>query len=411
MHRIWYIFSVSLILAWRIVAQQDGLSVLTNQGPVVGTLSGNVRQFLGVPYATAKRWEPPTLPPRRSKPFIANTFGDSCLQALTPFQIEVFEITGSENSSIFVPESEDCLTINIWTPITARKQNTALLLWVYGGGLQFGTSNFPAYSGQNIVQENDDIIVVTFNYRLNIFGFPGAPQLMNATSQNFGLLDLDAAVQWVHDNILAFGGDPERITLFGQSAGGAAIDAYTLAHPEDTRVKGNICEIAPRFKLFIIIKASLNNRESFLGVIFNLTALPIDPIPAIAEPWNTVAGVVGCGNVPNVDQLLCMEKVPATELENAVIALNTAFLPVSDNITIFSDYPARAAAGRFLHVPLLGGSTKNEGDSWIISAELLAAQVTVPGLTEIIADLEGQEVTLGNPSSSSDLHVPLEGRL
>lgn len=91
------------------------------------------------------------------------------------------------------------------------------------------------------MRDNDDILVVTFNYRLNIFGFPNAPQLISNTTQpqNFGLLDLDAVVQWVHDNIAAFGGDPDRIVLFGQSAGGAAIDAYTFAHPQDTRVKGN----------------------------------------------------------------------------------------------------------------------------------------------------------------------------
>lgn len=80
---------------------------------------------------------------------------------------------------------------------------------------------------------------MTFNYRLNIFGQPNAPQLVNnTTSQNFGLLDLDAAVKWVYDNIKNFGGDPNRITLFGQSAGGTSIDQYVYAHPEDKMVKG-----------------------------------------------------------------------------------------------------------------------------------------------------------------------------
>ncbi|KAG6899395.1 hypothetical protein C0993_010614, partial [Termitomyces sp. T159_Od127] len=150
--------------------------------------------------------------------------------------------------------------------------------------------NIPTYNGQNIVRDNDDILVVTFNYRLNIFGFPNAPQLVSTTQpQNFGLLDLDAAVQWVHDNIAAFGGDPERIVLFGQSAGGAAIDAYTFAHPQDTRIK---------------------------------------------------------------------------------------------------DTPTRAMAGNFLHVPLLCGTTKNEADIFVVGAELLAAGVVVPDLTEVLADLE-----------------------
>lgn len=103
----------------------------------------------------------------------------------------------------------------------------------------FLQSNTPTYNGQNIVRDNDDVTVITFNYRLNVFGQPSAPQLFSSTqSQNFGLLDADAAVQWVHANIEAFGGDPNRIILFGQSAGSVIIDAYTFAHPQDTIVKG-----------------------------------------------------------------------------------------------------------------------------------------------------------------------------
>jgi carboxylesterase type B len=94
------------------------------------------------------------------------------------------------------------------------------------------------------VQNFDDITVVSLNYRMNIFGQPNSPQLgSQSTSQNFGLLDLDAAVQWVYDNIASFGGDPERIVLFGESAGAAAIDAYTFFRPNDKRVKGDFIVI------------------------------------------------------------------------------------------------------------------------------------------------------------------------
>lgn len=100
-------------------------------------------------------------------------------------------------------------------------------------------SNLPVYNGQNFVRDNEDITIVTFNYRLNIFGQPNAPQLVSKTkSQNFGLLDVEAAVQWVHENIAAFGGDPDRISLFGQSAGSTATDAYAFSHPQDKIVKG-----------------------------------------------------------------------------------------------------------------------------------------------------------------------------
>jgi carboxylesterase type B len=90
-----------------------------------------------------------------------------------------------------------------------------------------------------VVRDNEDITLVSFNYRLNIFGQPNAPQLVQASqSQNFGFLDMRAAVEWVHANIAQFGGDPERITLFGQSAGSVAVDAYSFAYPNDTIVKG-----------------------------------------------------------------------------------------------------------------------------------------------------------------------------
>lgn len=100
-------------------------------------------------------------------------------------------------------------------------------------------SNTIVYQGQFLIGNNDDVLLVTINYRTNIFGFPGAPQLVNQTqSQNFGALDMDAAIQWVFDNIASFGGDPNRITIFGQSAGSGLSAAFTFAHPNDTRVKG-----------------------------------------------------------------------------------------------------------------------------------------------------------------------------
>ncbi|KAG6887715.1 hypothetical protein C0992_011002 [Termitomyces sp. T32_za158] len=330
-----------IVFASSVLAQLSGLQVPTPQGPVIGTMANpNVRQFLGVPYATAKRWEAPTLPSVRSAPFKATHFGDSCLQTLNPALLEFLHLAGADNSTIFVPESENCLTVNIWTPSTVRKQNAAVLLWVYGGEFIGGTSNFPIYNGQNIVRDNDDILVVTFNYRLNIFGFPNAPQLIRNTTQpqNFGLLDLDAAVQWVHDNIAAFGGDRKRIVLFGQSAGAAAVDAYTFAHPHDTRVQ-----------------------------------------------------------VPDAAQLTCMKKVPFRQLEDAVINTNMNFAPIPDGphfrllgITMFADVLARAMAGNFLHVPLLGGTLHDEEDIFVVAAELVAAGFVVPGITEILSDLETQ---------------------
>lgn len=123
-----------------IFAQDNGLIVQTPQGLVNGTMIfPSVRQFLGIPYASAGRWEPPSLPPNRTDVFKAIQYGDSCLQSLTPTAIEYLRLAGFDDSAIFVEESENCLSLNIWTPSIDKKQGVAVLLWVYGGGFQFGT--------------------------------------------------------------------------------------------------------------------------------------------------------------------------------------------------------------------------------------------------------------------------------
>lgn len=118
------------------------------------------------------------------------------------------------------------------------------------------------FDGEAIVRDHDDILLVTINYRLNIFGFPTAPQLNNPTqSQNFGVLDVQAAVQWVHDNIAGFGGDPNRITLFGQSAGSSLASIYTLANPTDTIVKGESDRLLYIYVRLVYLQVSLSNLE------------------------------------------------------------------------------------------------------------------------------------------------------
>ena len=133
---------VRLLLS--LTLQGDGLRVATQQGDVVGTSPvPSVRQFLGIPFATAKRWHAPTLPPKRKEVFDASSFGDSCPQLLSPFWVEfnLLAWTFGREDEIFVPESENCLTANIWSPSVDRKQNTAVMVWIHGGGLNWGTVN------------------------------------------------------------------------------------------------------------------------------------------------------------------------------------------------------------------------------------------------------------------------------
>ncbi|TFK66034.1 carboxylesterase [Pluteus cervinus] len=348
----------------RDASSSSGLTVSTKQGDVVGSLvSSQVRRWLGIPYAIGNRWEPPQPAPTRQSPLQANKFGDTCIQQIPP-SLEWFQ----KFIGLFddVTESEDCLYINIWSPAVNRKQKTAVLIWIYGGSYETGTSSSAIYNGQPFVENNDDITIVSFNYRLNIFGQPNAPQLVapgNAT--NFGLLDRDFAIKWVYDNIAAFGGDPERITLFGQSAGGASVDTYAFAYPNDTMVKGLIEQSG---------SAPLLVGYPPYSTVFGVNA------------WNNVSNAVGCGIDTTPDQLTCMKRVPFRQLENAVLTTGAQFQVTIDNITTFADIPARGTAGNFLRVPLLTGNTAQEMDIFRAGTDL-----GYPGLLVPIAD----EITYG----------------
>lgn len=193
---------------------------------------------------------------------------------------------------------------------------------------------------------------MSINYRLNIFGFPGNPSIPQL---NPGLLDQRLGVEWVRDNIANFGGDPKRITLFGQSAGSASIDYYTYAWTAEPIINGAIME---------------SGVIGFGGQSTNASSA--------ASSWFTVSQNLGCGNSSS-DQnavLACMRTKSYTDIINAfpITPASTSalgiFNPTIDNITVFADYASRAAAGNFIKVPLLIGNTNNESSLFRILGEL-----------------------------------------
>ena len=146
-----------LVSLWVIcaIARSPGLVVPTQQGEVQGTsVADSVRQFLGIPYANAGRWTAPKFPARRDHLFTADRFGDSCIQQFTRTDSEGMELTGFLSPN--VTESEDCLSVNIWAPSVTRRQNTAVMIWIYGGGLRFGTVSreyLPSAEGSTLFSE------------------------------------------------------------------------------------------------------------------------------------------------------------------------------------------------------------------------------------------------------------------
>ncbi|KAF6761146.1 carboxylesterase [Ephemerocybe angulata] len=344
-----------------------GLTITTAQGKVTGTqVLPRVRQWLGIPFATGARWTAPTPPPVRTTTLNANAYGKSCPQLSSTTTDYYMEFAHQQDQ---LDESEDCLTLNIWAPATTRPQNTAVLIWIYGGGFQFGASALKVQDGRYFVRDSDDLILVTINYRLNIFGQPNAPQLVSPTSsQNFGLLDQKAAIDWVKDNIAAFGGDPNRISIFGQSAGGTSADVYAQAYPTDTTVKGIILQ---------------SGSISSLG---DLGSPTLD-----SAPWETVAAAVGCGSAPTPAQLTCMKGIPSATLTQTARDAGVIFFKlVTDNIIIHSDWATRFTTGNYLKVPTVIGTVQHEADPLTVGGELAARGNAPATITTLRADILSQ---------------------
>jgi para-nitrobenzyl esterase len=188
--------------------------VQTDSGPLAGAAAGGVVAFLGVPYAApplgALRWRPPQPPASWTAPRPATAVGPACPQQ------------GPELTAPTGPTSEDCLTLNVWTPALAPAAPLPVLVFIHGGGFRNGGTDRPLYDGAALAAQAP-AVVVTMNYRLGPLGFLAHPELSaedaHGSSGNYGLLDQQAALRWVQRNVAAFGGDPAQVTLFGESAG------------------------------------------------------------------------------------------------------------------------------------------------------------------------------------------------
>jgi len=219
--------SVSLLAALPARAANP-LQVATDKGKVEGTLTADqkVRTFKGVPFAAPPvgdlRWQPPQPAAKWKGVRSAKEFGSHCLQS------------GSYPDMIFhdPSASEDCLTLNVWTPANAKHSSLPVMVWIYGGGFAMGGTSENRQDGQFLAHR--DVVIVSMNYRLGIFGFFVHPELTaesaHHASGNYGLMDQTAALEWVKRNIASFGGNPSNVTIFGESAGSASVSAQ-MASP------------------------------------------------------------------------------------------------------------------------------------------------------------------------------------
>ncbi|KAK7184989.1 hypothetical protein DPSP01_002816 [Paraphaeosphaeria sporulosa] len=324
------------------------LAVNTTSGIYTGSVSPtqpNVHQWLGIPFGT---------PPVNSLRFLSAIpapYYPGGPHAAVNYKPICYQ-NSDTSSGVFwtlVPEfqntdeqSEDCLYLNVWAPKkpAVEKKKVPVLIWVCGGGFAEGGGHAPYQVPDRWIERTQGHIVVTFNYRLNVFGFPGAAGALG----NPGLSDIRLVVEWVKDNIEGFGGDSDRIVMWGQSAGANAVVSYSYANPDDPIVTGLIADSG--------------------------AAAADGSLTTNTTGFSTLAKAFGCGNLTAAEELACMQKVDALALQKVigdttgpVLGRERVWGIVADNVTAFANNTQRLIEGKIAK-PLITGVNKNKGSAF-----------------------------------------------
>lgn len=305
------------------------LVVETDSGKLQGMYKNGVNVWLGIPYAQPpvgkNRFLPPQKLARWSGIRSAVSLGNACIQP------------GKAIMYAKEQKSEDCLYLNIWAPEKTEKLHP-VLIWIHGGGFKWGSGGDPLYDGTRFALDGD-IVVVTINYRLGVFGFSHLSFLGGDFSSNVGLLDQVEALRWVHDNIEAFGGDPRQVTVAGESAGGMTIGEL-LAMPA---AKG-----------------------LFQRAIMESGVVDLNPPERAQEVSSDLLAELSISRAhPEA-----LRTVSAGQLEDAADKLrrkydeglfNLIFLPTVDKETLPDDPLTLVTAGKGAQVPVIIGTNREEG--------------------------------------------------
>jgi para-nitrobenzyl esterase len=239
----------NVAFVWVALASVSGLAaqtpkpVRTQAGLVQGSTEDGLTVYKGIPFAAPPlgdlRWRAPAAPVAWTGVRSADKFTPACMQV--PI---VYAALGMES----VTTNEDCLYLNVWTPAKSPNEKLAVMVWIYGGGFTIGGTSISLYDGKNFAKKG--VVLVSIAYRLGQFGFLAHPELtreQGGHSGNYGLLDQIAGLQWVKRNIAAFGGDPNRVTIFGESAGGIAVSMLSASPLAKGLFRGAISESGGNF--------------------------------------------------------------------------------------------------------------------------------------------------------------------
>jgi len=314
----------------------DAPKVKTDKGKVQGYVSsdGQIRIFKGIPFAAPPvgplRWKPPQPAAKWHETRQATSYGYHCMQPLL-WDDMIFHDPGG---------SEDCLTLNVWTPAKDKNAKLPVMVWIYGGGFTAGTTSEARQDGENLAHKG--VIVVSMNYRMNIFGFFVHPELTAESPQhaagNYGLLDQTAAIQWVHNNIKQFGGDPNKVTIFGESAGSFSVSAQ-MASP--------------------LAKALFQRAIGESGGAFSAT------LPFVTREEREKVDPEKAGKILGVTKLADLRALSADQVLKAATPQPggdpVRYAPDIDGYFLPESVSAIYAAGKQAHVPLIAGWNADEG--------------------------------------------------
>jgi para-nitrobenzyl esterase len=341
----------------------EGAEVRTPRGPLVGTVEESSRSFLGIPYAAAptgdRRWAPPGPAPSWRSPRAATELGAACEQRVS-----------ASYGEPSVAVSEDCLFLNVHAPASAQGKRP-VMVWFHGGGYTGGMGG--DYDGRNLAAD-EDLVVVTVNYRLGVFGFLATSGLTasadSEASGNYGIQDQRAALEWVQENIAAFGGDADRVAIVGESAGAGSVCVHLL---------------------------SPQSRGLFQAAIMEsgtcVTHQPALTLDAAEEEGDAFAAGVGCAGT-DASAAACLRDKPAAVLRDAGGGGSTGgatalpLRPIVDG-AVLPDQPATLIDdGKVNDVPLISGFNSDEGSTFVYLAyELKGNPVTAEGYRDAVDNL------------------------
>jgi para-nitrobenzyl esterase len=327
--RVWF---PALLLCGALVspaAAADRVKIANGTIESTAAPTEGVRSFKGIPFAQPPvgnlRWREPQPVQKWTGVRNADKFGPACVQRMSPFADYWFRGDGM---------SEDCLYLNVWTPAKSGREKLPVLVYIFGGGYQNGDGSEPRYDGERMARQG--IVTISLNYRTNIFGFFSHPELTkespNHASGNYGLLDQVAALKWVRQNIAAFGGDPARVTIAGESAGSISVSTLMASPLSMDLIAGAICESGAA-----------------------ISSLPPRPLADAEQGGVTFATAAGA------DSLAALRAMTPQQLQEAATkAQGVRFNTTLDSYVFPKTLVEIGQAGEQAKVPLLAGSNTEE---------------------------------------------------